>query len=196
MKLKKCLAYIPIFLLLIWNQHSHSNSLETVIAPQIGATFVNETRSSSAEKNHLSRGLRYNARFDFMNIPDHVSVNMTSAYGLNFLDLGAQFRVYDYTQKRGSSVFDIFYGIGAGLNVSPGYRAEIAAQKTPFADFLLSPYFRLHLDTQNQWGIFIEGAYELILQRVFLRKGIAADLGLSHRFVFMVGIPFEFSYQF
>jgi|GEM_PF-3558631 len=192
-KLITLLCFALTSTLLSLTPSSFADTLQSVIAPHVGAIYINETRQSSAGTEAQTKGYRYTFRTDFMSIPDHVSINLTAGIGANYLDMGAQFRLFDYATLRDLGSTGVIYGIGAGFNYSKGYSPDVVADRIPFVDLLATAFLRFQFDSQNAWGMFFETAYEGVIQRSFIKKGSTIeDLASTHRFIFAVGIPFEF----
>jgi hypothetical protein len=167
--------------------------LESIIAPHFGTIFVNETRLASANKEVESKGYRYTLRTDFMSLPNHVSINLTGSRGADYWDVGAQFRLFDYATLRDLGSSGVIYGMGAGLNFSTGYNEKVTTPpSSPFKDIIVTAYTRFQFDTQKDWGLFFETAYEAIILRSF-SKSASLDKAISHRFLLTAGVPFEFS---
>lgn len=170
---------------------SHADPLNTVIAPQLGAIAMNETRQSSANSNTQIDGYRYTFRIDFMSLANNVSINATAATGGNYRDYGLQFRIFDLLQLGHQSASGVYYGAGLGFAYSPGYTIEDIDDKASFLDVIATAFLRFQWDTTASWGIFTELAYEGVVQRVLNTEPRIKNEGTSHRFAISVGVPFE-----
>jgi hypothetical protein len=191
---------IFVFLVVLFAPSSFANNkLDSVIAPHIGTIRVNETRINSATTEAETLGYRYTLRADFMSLSNHVSINLLSAIGANYWDIGAQLRVFDMATLRSLGSSGVLYGVGAGLSYSPGYKPDpLIAETAPFTETMLTAFMRFQWDTRSRWGVFMELAYEGSPSRTLFIKNDQGeresfvDSKLSHRLVLSLGIPFEF----
>jgi len=168
-----------------------AEALDTVIAPQFGTIYLNETRRSSSNTTTSIRGYRYAIRVDFMSLSNHVSFNVVSALGGRYSDYGIQVRIFDLLQMGRQSSSGIYYGAGAGFSYSPGYIIDEIETRTPFIDTVLTAFLRFQWDTTAAWGLFSEVAYEGVLNRHLQTDPALESPGSTHRFVVGVGVPFE-----
>lgn len=192
MKLSPRLIFTASCVLCVFTQNTLAAPLESIIAPHFGAIYVNETRQSSTDTEAETKGYRYTLRTDFMSLPNHVSINLMGATGANYWDVGAQFRLFDYATLRDLGSSGVIYGIGAGFAYSTGYSEDVVTSSSAFTDLIVTAYARFQFDTQKEWGLFFETAYEAIILRSFSESD-TPDKASSHRFLLAVGIPFEFS---
>jgi hypothetical protein len=169
----------------------HADPLNTVIAPQLGAIAMNETRQSSANSTTKIEGYRYSFRIDFMSLSNNVSINTTAATGANYNDFGLQMRVFDLLQMGHQSSSGVYYGAGLGFAYSPGYNIEDIDDKASFLDIIATAFLRFQWDTTSSWGIFTELAYEGVAQRILNTDPLIKNEGATHRFAVNVGFPFE-----
>ncbi len=160
----------------------HADPLNNFIAPAIGGGFYNETKDSSRINETLVRGVRYRLSADFVSLHNNVSVYPFVDFG-TYINFGAQLRVFGHSisESRGGS--GLIYGLGAGYSYSPGIEPRVA-----FAELCITAFFRVLLDTEKEWGFFIEGSYEAALNRDF-KDFDAPDKGTDHRFFLALGIP-------
>ncbi len=170
---------------------SHSEPLNTVIAPQLGAIAMNETRQSSPNSTTKIDGYRYSFRIDFMSLSNNVSINATAATGGNYNDYGLQFRIFDLLQLGQRSSSGVYYGAGLGFAYSPGYTTEEIDDNVSFLDVIATAFLRFQWDTISSWGIFTEFAYEGVTHRILNTNPRIQNEGATHRFVVSVGLPFE-----
>lgn len=183
--------YIFIFLFIVSNflfvsKSALADPLKTFIAPSFGGVYYNETRDTSPTTEALVSGLRYHLAVDFAALHQHVSITTFINFG-TYIDVGGQFRVFDHSlsQTRGGSGF--IYGAGLGVSYSPG----ISGQGN-FIDSSAILFLRLLMDTDNEWGFFLETTYEAAFMRK-LKESDTPFRGIDHRFYFSVGIPFNTS---
>jgi hypothetical protein len=170
---------------------SHADPLNTVIAPQLGAIAMNETRQSSPNSTTTIDGYRYSFRIDFMSLSNNVSINATAATGGKYNDYGLQFRIFDLLQLGQQSSSGVYYGAGLGFAYSPGYEIADITDKASFLDVIATAFLRFQWDTSSSWGIFTELAYEGAIQRILNTEPRIKNEGTSHRFAMSVGLPFE-----
>jgi hypothetical protein len=169
---------------------SHAEPLDTVIAPQLGVSFLNEDRRSSGNSYTKVNGYRYSLRADCASLSSNVSVNATAGFGGSYTDYGLQFRLFDLLQTGSQSASGLYYGAGFGFTYSPGFKLT-DVHKTPFFDLLVTAFLRFQWDSSNTWGLFTEVAYEGVIKRTFNSTPALEDRSATHRFFAGLGVPFE-----
>jgi len=169
---------------------AYADALDTVIAPQVGAIYIDESRISSENSTTSVEGYRYTFRVDFMSLSSNISVNLVAGIGGRYNDYGAQFRIFDLFQMGQAGSSGLYYGIGAGYSYSPGYIIK-EIEKTAFYDVVATAFLRFQWDTESAWGIFTELAYENVIQRSLAVKPAVYDKVSTNRYVLNMGVPFE-----
>lgn len=180
-----------ILIVAAFSSSAFAEPLDTVIAPQIGAIYIDESRKSSANSTTSVEGYRYTFRVDFMSLSDNLSLNLVAGIGGRYNDYGGQLRLFDLLQMGTGSASGLYYGVGVGYSYSPGYVIKEIPEKTAFYDAVVTAFLRFQWDTESNWGIFTEFAYENVIQRSLAVQPTVYDKGSTNRYVFNMGIPFE-----
>lgn len=164
-----------------------ADPLESYIAPNFGGYFVSETRNTSPTQQSTVEGIRYTFGADFAALRHNVSAHLNFGFG-SYIDFAGQFRIFDHSLMPGEGGGTFMYGLGHGLSYSPGI-----VENQAFVDLSVILFVRALFDTEKDWGLYLEGNYEVVYYRELMTNA-DVDNRISHRFQVAIGIPFASSW--